>query len=426
MAIRHVLYRTLFENKNRTVGVQTMEANPVIFRDLTYIFVAAVLGGLVAWRLRLPLILGFVLGGMAISPFTPGPHLSDIHTFEVFAEVGVVLLMFSIGVEFSIPELMRVKSVALIGGPIGILLMVLLALGAGRLFGWTPMESLVIGAAVSVASTMVLARLLSDSGGLTTTYGRVMIGITLVEDLAVICMTVIVPVIGDSKDGGWLMAAWVLGKAMLLLIPLIFLAIKVIPPLLRRVKLTCNAELQLLVAIAICLGTAALAHAIGFSVALGAFLAGVSISSLPELHDAHTQLVPLRDAFVALFFVTLGTLIDPTVLSAHLPLLGVMLLLIVAGKLLVWSTVVWLFRYPLRTAIVVATGLTQIGELSFVVVQVSRSSGLVDENIFSTVIAASLLSILLNVFIVRGVFHWLESGIDGPQNKCRVSEPEFN
>jgi CPA2 family monovalent cation:H+ antiporter-2 len=381
-----------------------MEPNPILFRDLTSIFVAAVLGGLVAWRLRLPLILGFVLGGIAISPFTPGPHLSEMHTFEVFAEVGVVLLMFSIGVEFSIPELMRVKSVALIGGPIGILLIVLVAAAGGRLFGLNLTESLVIGAAVSVASTMVLARLLSDSGRLATTYGRVMIGITLVEDLAVICMTVVVPVLGNSQNRGWLMALWVLGKALLLLVPLIFLAIKTIPRLLRRVKLTCNSELQLLVAIAICLGTAALAQAAGFSVALGAFLAGVSISSLPELHDAHTQIVPLRDAFVALFFVTLGTLIDPKVLFEHLPLLGLMLLLIVLGKFLVWATVVWLFRYPFRTAIAVAAGLTQIGELSFVVVQVARSSGLVDEAVFSTVIAASLLSILLNVFIMRGMF----------------------
>ena len=384
-----------------------MEPNPILFRDLTYIFLAAVLGGLVAWRLRLPLILGFVLGGIAISPFTPGPHLSDLHTFEVFAEVGVVLLMFSIGVEFSIPDLMRVKRVALIGGPIGILLMLGVALGAGRFLGWTTTEGLVIGAAVSVASTMVLARLLTDAGALSTTHGRVMIAITLVEDLAVICMTVVIPVLGDSKSGGLLMAAWVLAKALLLLIPLVFLAIKVIPRLLRRVKKTCNSELTLLVGIAICLGTAALAQAVGFSVALGAFLAGVSISSLPDLHDAHTQIVPLRDAFVALFFVSLGTLIDPKVVFDHLPLLSVMLLLIVVGKFLVWSTVVWLFRYPLRTAIAVASGLTQIGELSFVVMQVAQSSGLVSREVFSTLIAASLISILLNVFVVRGVFAWL-------------------
>lgn len=161
-----------------------MEADPVLFRDLTYIFVAAVMGGLVAWRLRLPLILGFVLGGIAISPFTPGPHVSDLHTFEVFAEVGVVLLMFSIGVEFSIPDLMRVKWVALIGAPLGILFIVGIAIAVTHVVGSSFTEGAVIGATISVASTMVLARLLGDSGKLNTSYGRIMIGITLVEDIA--------------------------------------------------------------------------------------------------------------------------------------------------------------------------------------------------------------------------------------------------
>ncbi len=387
-----------------------MEANPILFRDLTYIFLAAVLGGLVAWRLRLPLILGFVLGGIAISPFTPGPRLSDLHTFEVFAEVGVVLLMFSIGIEFSIPDLLRVKWVALVGGPLGISLLMGISVGVGKLAGWSVTQGIVIGAAISVASTMVLARLLSDTGKLTETYGRVMIGISLVEDLVVICLTVVLPVFGGSGDGSLTKAAWTLGKALLLLIPLTFLAIKVIPRLLRRIKLTCNPELFLLVAIAVCLGTAALAQAAGFSVALGAFVAGLSISGLEDLHDAHTQLVPLRDTFVALFFVSLGTLIDPKVLFNNLPLLGVMLLLIVAGKFLVWAAIVWLFRYPIWTAIGVAAGLTQIGELSFVVVQVARSAGLVAENVFSTAIAASLISISLNVFVVRGTFRRLSRG----------------
>jgi CPA2 family monovalent cation:H+ antiporter-2 len=386
--------------------VLDMEPNPLLFRDLTYIFLAALAGGLVAWRLGLPLILGFVLGGVAISPFTPGPRLSDLHTFEVFAEVGVVLLMFSIGVEFSIPELMRVKWVALLGAPIGILITIGTAIGVGKLTGWAMTESLVIGATVSVASTMVLARFLNDSGKLSTTYGRVMIGITLVEDLAVICMTVVLPAFAGSEDGAFVKAAWSLGKAIILLVPLVALAITVIPRVLRRVKLTCNSELFLLVAIALCLGTAALAQAAGFSVALGAFLAGLSISGLKDLHDAHIQLVPLRDAFVALFFVSLGTLIDPHVLINSLRLLGLMLLLIVVGKFMVWTMVVWLFRYPFRTALTVASGLTQIGELSFVVVQVARSSGMVAENVFSTVIAASLISILLNVFLVRGMFGW--------------------
>jgi monovalent cation:H+ antiporter-2, CPA2 family len=384
-----------------------MEPNPILFRDLTYIFFAALLGGLVAWRLHLPLILGFVLGGIAISPFTPGPHISDLHTFEVFAEVGVVLLMFSVGVEFSLSDLKRVKWVALLGGPIGILIMLSVTVVAGELAGWNIKEGIVIGAAVSVASTMVMARLLNDSGKMSTTFGRVMIGITLVEDLAVICMTVVLPIFGNSGEGSLGQAAWTLGKALLLLIPLVLLSVKVIPHLLRQVKLTCNQELFLLVTIAVCLGTAALAQAVGFSVALGAFLAGLSISGSEDLHDAHTQLVPLRDAFVALFFVSLGTLLDPKLLIHNLPLLGLMLLLIVIGKFLVWATVVRIFRYSWGAALAVAAGLTQIGELSFVVVQVARSAGMVAENVFSAVIAASLLSILLNVFIVRATFGWV-------------------
>jgi monovalent cation:H+ antiporter-2, CPA2 family len=392
-----------------------MEPDPILFRDLTYIFLAAVVGGLVAWRLRLPLILGFVLGGIAISPFTPGPHVSDLHTFEVFAEVGVVLLMFSIGVEFSIPDLIRVKWVALVGAPIGILAMLGIALGVGKLAGWTLTEGLVIGAAISVASTMVLARLLRDSGNMASTHGRVMIGITLVEDLAVICMTLVLPAFGGSGKDLFVNAAWTLGKAFLLLVPLGFFAIKVIPPVFRRVKATCNTELFLLIAIAVCLGTAALAQAVGFSVALGAFLAGLSISGLEDLHDAHTQLVPLRDTFVALFFVTLGTLIDPHVLAKSLPLLGLMLLLIVVGKFLVWMAVVWIFRYSLWTAIAVAAGLTQIGELSFILVEVARKSGLVGEEIFSATLAASLISIFLNVLIVRAVFRWIQPKLDAEQ-----------
>jgi len=385
-----------------------MEANPLLFRDLTYIFVAAVLGGLLAWRLRLPVILGFILGGIVISPFTPGPHLSDVHTFEVFAEVGVVLLMFSIGVEFSIPDLMRVKWVALVGGPLGILLIMGLATAVSRLLGWSTTEGIVMGATVSVASTMVLARLLTDCGALGTTYGRVTIGITLVEDLAVVCMTVILPTFSGPADGRFVKAAWVLGKALVLLVPLTVLAIKVIPRLLRRAMLTNDSELFLLVAIAICLSTAALAQAAGFSVVLGAFLAGLSISGSEDLQHAHAQLVPLRDAFVALFFVALGTLIDPKVLRHSLPLFGALLLLIVVGKFVVWSLVVMLFRYPPATAVAVAAGLTQIGEMSFVLVQVARSSGLVAENVFSATIAASLVSILLNVFIVRGAVGWLK------------------
>jgi CPA2 family monovalent cation:H+ antiporter-2 len=385
-----------------------VEANPILFRDLTYVFLAAVAGGLLAWRLKLPLILGFVVGGIVISPFTPGPHLSDLHTFEVFAEVGVVLLMFSIGVEFSIPDLMRVKWIALGGGTLGILASIGLALGTAKLMGWNLMQGFVVGATISVASTMVLARMLTDNHAMARTYGRVMIGITLVEDMAVVFMTVIIPIFSGPGEGRLARAAWTLGKAVLLLIPLIFLALTVVPRILRVAARTKDQELFLLFAIAICLVSAGIAQALGFSVALGAFLAGLSISGAKDLHEAHTVLIPLRDAFVALFFVSLGTLVVPQVIVNHLPLLGEMLFLIVFGKFIIWTGVMRLFRYSIWTSIAVAAGLTQIGELSFILVEVARKSGLVGDQVFTTTLAASLISIFLNVFIVRAIMKWVE------------------
>src|SRR5262249_39420528 len=157
--------------------------DPILFRDLAYVFVAAVLGGSLAWLARQPLILGYVLGGLLISPLTPGPAVPGIHTLELFAEIGVVLVMFSPRCQFSLKDLMGVKWIALVGGPLGILMSTAMGIVVGSLLGWSPVKGAVIGMVVSPASTMVLARLLMDRGELHSRHGRIMIGITLVEDL---------------------------------------------------------------------------------------------------------------------------------------------------------------------------------------------------------------------------------------------------
>jgi len=288
-----------------------MQPDPVIFRDLAYVFVAAVLGATVAWLARQPLILGYVAGGILIGPFTPGPVVSDVHTFEVVAEIGVVLLMFSIGIEFSLSDLLRVKWVALLGGPLGIVLSAVLGAGIGALLGWPLLQGVVIGLVVSVASTMVLARLLIDRGELHSRHGRVMIGITLVEDLAVVVLTVVLPALGALESGRLLVIAGALGKAIAILAPFAYLAWIVVPRLLLRVARTRNDELFLMVAVAIGLGTAALTQALGLSLALGAFLAGLLISNSDYAHETLGRLLPVRDIFVAVFFVTIGCLIDP-------------------------------------------------------------------------------------------------------------------
>ena len=236
-----------------------MVADPILFRDLAYVFVAAMLGGGLAWLARQPLILGYVAGGLLVSPFTPGPSVSDVHTFELFAEIGVVLLMFSIGVEFSLKDLMRVKWVALGGGPLGILLST--GLGVGVFLGWGALQGAVVGMVVSVASTMVLARLLIDRGELHSQHGRVMIGITLVEDLAVVALIVLIPMLGALHAERLLAMGAALLTAAAILVPFFYLASRIVPPFLGRVARTRNDELFLLVALAIALGAAALTQA---------------------------------------------------------------------------------------------------------------------------------------------------------------------
>jgi CPA2 family monovalent cation:H+ antiporter-2 len=380
-----------------------MAADPVFFRDLAYVFLAALLGGGVAWLARQPVILGYVAGGILISPLTPGPGVERVHTFELFAEIGVILLMFSVGIEFSLRDLLRVKSVALLGGPLGILLSVGLALGVGAVLGWSPLFGLIIGVVVSVASTMVLARLLVDRGELQTRHGRVMIGITLVEDLAVVVLIVLIPALGSLEPGRLLAIGAAIAKALAILLPFGYVATKVLPALMTRVAQTRNAELFLLVVLGVGLGTAALSQALGLSLAVGAFLAGLVISESDYAHETLARLLPLRDAFVALFFVTLGALIDPRTLFDHLPLLAVMVGLIVVGKLVVWSVVTLLFGYPVQTAILVAVGLTQIGEFSFILVQAARAAGHVGDDVYNATLAASLLTILINATLVRFV-----------------------
>ncbi|MBI2493281.1 MAG: cation:proton antiporter [Candidatus Rokubacteria bacterium] len=380
-----------------------MTGEALFFRDLAWVFAAAVVGGGLAWLTRQPLILGYVVGGILIGPFTPGPTVSDLRTFEVFAEVGVVLLMFSIGIEFSLHDLLRVKWVALLGGPAGIVLSIALGHGVGLLLGWPPLQGIVVGTVVSVASTMVLARLLLDRGELHTRHGRIMIGITLVEDLAVVVLIVLMPAVGVLGGDRALALGLGLAKSALILVPFGVVAARVAPAILARVARTRSDELFLLVALALALGTAALTQAAGLSLALGAFLAGLVVSESDYAHEALARLLPLRDAFVALFFVTVGALINPATVWANLPLLGAVLGLVLVGNLAIWTTVVWLFGHPLATAFRVGAGLTQIGEFSYVLVQAARTAGHVGDDVYNAVLAASLLTILANAALVRAV-----------------------
>jgi len=391
----------------------------LFFTDLALIFVAAVIGGLAARQFKQPLILGYVAGGILISPFTPGPAVSNLHNLELFAEVGVILLMFSIGLEFSLRDLMRVKWVALVGGPMSIAASMGLGALIAPLMGWDTRTGLVIGSITSIASTMVLARLLMDRGELRSEHGRVMIGIVLVEDLAVVVLTVALPALG--ADAGGFSVVWqTLGQASLVLIPLGIVATLLVPRFLNRIAQLHSPELFLIVIVALCMGTAAVSQAVGLSLALGAFMAGIVISGSEYAREALGHLLPLRDAFVALFFVVIGMLIDPGVLLGNVPLLLAMIGLTVVGKFVIGLGVVRAFGYSIWTAALVAMGRTQIGEFSFVLAQVARKANLIGPDVYNATLATSLITILINAALFKQGAKWL----GGRRLKRESARPE--
>jgi K+:H+ antiporter len=378
-----------------------MPQSLLLYRDLAYVFLAAVVGGTIARKLRQPLILGYVLGGIFIGPFTPGPTVTDVHFLESLAEFGVILLMYSIGIEFSPRDLLRVKWVAVIGGTIGVCLAMAMGIGVGWLMGWSAAQGAAIGAVVSVASTMVLSRVLIDRSELQSEHGKVMIGITLAEDLIVVVLTIVLPAFGNMTGDRMLAVATSVGKGVLLIAPTIFVAAKLAPRLLNRVARWKNDELFILIAVTLGLATAALTQAAGLSLALGAFLAGMVVSGSDQAHQVLEGTRPIRDLFVAMFFVTIGTLIDPRGLWSQPGLLLAILGMILAGKFVIWSAIVRLFGYPARTAVLVGIGLTQIGEFSFVLVRVAKDANLVSQAMYNAVLMSSLLSILFNVLLFQ-------------------------
>jgi monovalent cation:H+ antiporter-2, CPA2 family len=372
-----------------------------IFRDIAMVFAAAFFCGLVAWRLKQPMLLGYVVAGLLLSPLTPGPRVHDVHNFETMAEIGVILLMFSVGIEFSIPELLRVKWVALAGAPLGILLCVGLGAGVGALLGWPLIQGVAVGCIISVASTMVLMRLLMDRGEMATEPGRLMITLSLVEDLAVVILTVLLPSFAAGSEATAGQVAWKLGKAILLLVPIAVASWKFFPPILTRIEKTCNEEISLLFGLSVCMVIAALTEAVGLSLALGAFLAGLFLGNSDFAHKLAKQTFSIRDIFVAFFFVTIGMLLNPRTWLENWKVILVIVALVIVGKFLVWGGVVRLFRYSARSSFRVGIGLTQIGEFSFILAQVSLHAGLITEQIYNATLAASLVTILANATLFK-------------------------
>jgi CPA2 family monovalent cation:H+ antiporter-2 len=371
----------------------------------------AFLGGLLVQRLGLPTIVGYLLAGVAIGPFTPG-YVSDPATINQLAELGIIFLMFGVGVHFSFADLWKVRDIAIIGTLGQMATMLGLGFGLAWYWGWSPRAGLVLGLAVSVASTIVMLRGFMDFGLLNTSHGQVAVGWRVMEDIATVLILLALPHLGAQNAApGWQDIGTALLAALGFLVFMLFAGKRFIPWLLLRVAHTRSRELFILAILAISLGIALGASLLfGASLALGAFVAGAVVSESPLSHRIASDLLPFREAFSVLFFVSIGMLLNPYYLLDHIQPVLVLTSLVVFGKFLVSGAWVLPFPRPARTALVVAAGSSQIGEFSFILGQSGLELGVLGQDQYSLILAAALLSIVVNPLALKAIGP-LEAGL---------------
>ncbi len=391
----------------------------ILLESIAVTLSVAFLGGLIVQKLRLPNIVGYLLAGVALGPFTPG-YAVDAETINQLAELGIIFLMFGVGLHFSFADLWKVRDVAIIGTLGQMVTMVVLGVGLGQLWNWPLSSGLLLGFALSIASTIVMLRGLMDRGWLHTPEGQVAVGWRVMEDIATVVIIMVLPTLADSaKPIEWRMIGLTLLSALGFLALMLFAGRRLIPWLLLRVAHTRSRELFILAILASSLGIAlGASQMFGVSLALGAFVAGAVVSESPLNHRIASELLPFREAFSVLFFVSIGMLLDPRFLWEHLDSILILTSVVVFGKFLVSGAWVLPFPRSARTALVVAAGSCQIGEFSFILDQSGLKLGLLDQTQHSMILATALLSIVLNPLMLYAV--------DPVQRGLRAVTPVWN
>jgi monovalent cation:H+ antiporter-2, CPA2 family len=368
---------------------------------------AALVCGYLTHRIGLSPIVGYLAAGLVVGPYTPG-YVADQHLAEQLAEIGVILLMFGVGLQFHIEELLAVRRIAIPGAVFQSLVATALGALLAVSAGWSWSAGIVFGIALSVASTVVLIRVLSDNRALHTPAGHIAVGWLVVEDLFTVLVLVLMPATfasGAAAGGNIVLATLMaLAKVAVLVAFTFYVGGKVIPWLLTRIASTRSRELFILAVLAIALGIAVgSAKLFGASMALGAFLAGLVVGRSEFSGRAAAEAIPMRDAFAVLFFVSVGMLLDPEHVVREPLFVGLTLAVVLVGKPLAALAITWLFRQPLETGLVVAVALAQIGEFSFIVANLGASLGLLTREATNTIIAAAIVSITLNPLLFRGI-----------------------
>jgi CPA2 family monovalent cation:H+ antiporter-2 len=368
--------------------------------DIALILVAALLGGVVAQRLGLPLIVGYILAGVLVGPNTGGPTVGGVHDIELLAEIGVALLLFTIGLHFSLDELAPVRRVALWGTAIQMSLTTMFGYGVGRLLGFTWQEAVWFGALLSLSSTAVVLKSLSEQSVMGTLSSRVIIGMLITQDLAVVPLIIILPELGQIGEGLSELGVAALRAVIFITIMVVF-GRRVLPWLMAKIAGWNSRELFLISVVGIGLGVGYGTYLFGLSFAFGAFVAGVVLSQSEYSHQALAEVEPLRDVFAMLFFVSVGMLLDPKFLLENAGVVALVVSLVFAFKGLLFAGVTRGFGYGNIVPFAVGLGLFQVGEFSFVIARVGVDAEAISERSYSIILTAAVVTMAMTPFAMR-------------------------
>ena len=372
---------------------------PPLFADLLIILLVSLPVAYVCLRLKLPLLVGLMLTGIVIGPYGLG-LIKELEAIEILAEIGVILLLFTIGLEFSIRRLREIKNLVLIGGGLQVILTIAATAVVAILFGRELNQAIFFGFLVALSSTAIVLKSYADRQETDAPHGRAGIGILLFQDVSIVLMVLLVPILGGKDAASVGAIAKTLGVSLGALIVIVAGAWFLVPFLLKKVVGLRSPEVLLLTAVLISLGTAWITSQFGLSLALGAFIAGIVLSESEYSHQVTADILPFRDVFNSLFFVSIGLLLSIGALIENFSTVLLWVVLLVVGKTLIIWSVVQLLGFPQRTAAMTALGLAQIGEFSFVLAKAGRAVDLLPDTDYQTFLAASIISMIATPFMI--------------------------
>jgi len=369
-------------------------AQDILLVNLAFALIAGFIGAAIATRLGQSAIVGYILGGILIGPHTPG-FVGNPEVVEALANIGIILLMFAVGVQISIDDLLRAGKIAIFGGLLQVIVTIALGYAIGFALGWSPLEAFVFGSVVSNSSSTVLSKILGDRGEMDTTHGRIGLAWSTVQDLSTVALVVIFSALAVEGNDLWTELLVAIGKAGLFLVILLPVGWKLLPWFFERVVGPQNREVFIVAVAAFALGTAYVSSFFGLSLALGAFVAGIVVSESDIWHQILDDIIPLRDLFIVLFFVSVGMLVDPAFIVRNIPLvlLGVASISVLKGMIV--AAIMLLFRYPLGSSILTGIVLAQSAEFSLLLAREGAELGIVGSTLFNLMVSSVVLSIFL-------------------------------